>query len=115
MQLQELLAQAHDVMTIKTSLRGAHREERDRRDSSGECSSAARAAAVVSRPTGESAEGGGFGLWATPAGVYVIKGETSHLAARVELEPGDPGWPDRRNSSVRDNSRDRSCPQDALV
>jgi hypothetical protein len=48
MQLQELLAQAHDVMTIKTSLRGAHREERDRRDSSGECSSAARAAAVVS-------------------------------------------------------------------
>ena len=26
--------------------------------------------------TGESTEGGGFGLWATPAGVYVIKGET---------------------------------------
>ena len=75
MHVQELLAQARDVMTVKrvfgepierngltiipvaTVLGGAG-------GGSGPAS------------TSESVVGGGLGLWASPAGVYVIKGET---------------------------------------
>ena len=75
MHVQELLAQAHDVMTIKRVF--GEPIEKNGVTIIPAANVLGGAGGGSGRPSaGDSPAGGGLGLWATPARVYVIKGET---------------------------------------
>jgi uncharacterized spore protein YtfJ len=75
MQVQELLAQARDVMTVKRVF-GEPIEKNGLTIIPVANVLGGAGGGSGPAPSGDNAVGGGLGVWATPAGVYVIHDQT---------------------------------------
>jgi hypothetical protein len=105
MAVQELLTQAREVMTVKRVF--GDPIEKNGLTIIPVANVLGGAGGGGPASSGETAVGGGVGLWATPAGVYVIKGDTVTWQPALNLNRSF--WAGRSLPSCWYSRSGRSC------